>query len=44
MHSQALAHMKNRKNINLGIRAAFYESTGKKAKTLREAKAHFGIK
>lgn len=36
--------MKNRKNINIGIRAAYWEATGKRPKTLREAKAYFGIK
>jgi len=34
----------NIKNKNAGIRNAFYQSTGRKAKTLREAKAYFGIK
>ena len=34
----------NVRNKNAGIRNAFYQSTGKKAKTLKQAKAHFGIK
>ena len=39
--------MKNklvRQNQRSGLRNAYYQSTGKQAKTLKEAAAHFGVK
>ena len=33
-----------KKNQRIGLKNAYFQSTGKQAKTLKEAAAHFGVK